>query len=178
MLLKHLLPVSVWFHGVYSSEGVLASAPPRRSYSPCPVTLWQHDRYGEQDSTLMTLLVAQTGNTTVRVCKVGKVQTWGRDIGWVDGWFELLFFLNVNTNRSNTIVPVQWFSLLNVPTIPHSIVGTQAAVCCHLLASSVRASKCWESGRQPTSTALTTPSTQPVQLYNRKDEQSFTRSVS
>jgi hypothetical protein len=93
---------------------------------------------------------------------------------WVGGWMLwIIIFLNVSTNRSNTIVPVRWFSLLPLPTVLHSIVGTQAAVCCILLASSVRASKCWECGRQPTSTALTTPSTQPVQLYNRKYDQSF-----
>jgi hypothetical protein len=51
------------------------------------------------------------------------------------------YFFNVSTNRSNTIVPVQWFSFRRVPTVPHSIVGTQAAVCCIFLAASVRASK-------------------------------------
>jgi hypothetical protein len=35
----------------------------------------------------MTLLVALTGNTTVRVCKVGKVQT-GRENEWVGGWMD------------------------------------------------------------------------------------------
>jgi hypothetical protein len=47
----------------------------------------------------------------------------------MDGCFELVFFFNVSANRSNTIVPVQWISLIPLPTVPHSIVGTQAAVC-------------------------------------------------